>query len=57
MGRAAKQVEPMRQEFSNNASMYSGASDVEPMPDLNDPQLMMKLSRMLEKSMARGPAP
>lgn len=59
MGQAAKEIEPLRQGFAENSGMYNNASDLQIMPDLDDPMYVEKLMSAWSRSMAnngpRGP--
>ncbi len=54
MSAAARSAKPMIDDLRAMAADFSSFS-AEPIPDLNDPFLMMKLSRLLEKSLGSRP--
>ena len=54
MGRAAKALEPMRKSFAQNDGMYNTASDLQVMPDIDDPLYAEKVLAAWSRSM-QGP--
>lgn len=54
IGRIARDLQPMMDEFRNNSSMYHTSTDMAPMPDLADPYLLMKISEMNARQMPRN---
>jgi hypothetical protein len=54
MGRAAREVEPLRKSLSENSGMYHDVSDLQIMPDVDDPMYAEKVLSAWSKSMA-GP--
>ncbi|WP_407474766.1 hypothetical protein [Sulfitobacter sp. PM12] len=54
MGRVAKALEPMRKSFAENSGMYNTASDLQLMPDTDDPLYAEKVLTAWSRSM-QGP--
>ena len=54
MGRAAKELEPMHKSFAENDGMYNTASDLQIMPDIDDPLYAEKVLSAWSRSMS-GP--
>lgn len=54
LGRTARDLQPMMDEFRNNSSMYHTSTDMAPMPDLADPYLLMKISEMNARQGFKG---
>lgn len=55
MGRATKALEPMRKSFAGSSGMYNTASDLQIMPDIDDPLYAEKVLAAWSRSM-QGPA-
>ena len=62
IAKAAIELKPVIEKFTANLGTDLTSADIEAPPDINDPNLMLKLARMLKKSMntdtrSSGPTP
>ena len=56
LGRAAREIEPMRKSFADNDSIYNTATDLQVMPDLDDTRYAEKALAAWARSMGhKGP--
>jgi len=51
MGKAAREIEPMRRSFSENDGMYNSTGDLGVMPDIEDPMYAQKALAVWARSM------